>query len=197
MFAATPSHPKALSYPMAKKSTSVPLTSDDTSQRNRLEVQMLEVSDLRTYTNNARRHSPEQIDALKSSITAFGFTNPVLATPTGRIIAGHGRVQAALELGMKLVPVIVLADLSDAQIRAYTIADNQLPNMASWDFDVLAAEIDALNDEDFDLNLLGFSKEELDDMLGSPEIPPEVEEKPKKEPSDTTICPKCHHEFVL
>jgi ParB-like chromosome segregation protein Spo0J len=181
---------------MAKKSTFAQLTSEDTPQRNRLEVQMLKVSDLQPYTGNARRHSKEQVDALKNSITHFGFTNPVLATPSGQIIAGHGRIQAATELGIELVPVIVLHDLTQAQIRAYTIADNQLPNMASWDFDVLAAEIDALNDADFDLSLLGFSKEELDDMIGSPAIPPEEEEKPEKEPSETCICPKCHHEFV-
>ena len=70
--------------------------------------------------------------------------------------------------------------------------------MAGWDFDVLASEIDALNDDGFNLELLGFSKEEIDDLIGSPEIPEEMtEEKEEKPEKDTTICPKCHHEFVL
>jgi ParB-like chromosome segregation protein Spo0J len=159
---------------------------------------MMAIKDLDPYENNARKHSNEQIKALKESIKQFGFTNPVLISEKSKIIAGHGRVLAAHEAGMEQVPVIVLEGLSGAQIKAYTIADNQLPSMACWDFDVLAAEIDSLNDEDFDLEVLGFSKEEIEDMIGSPDEVPEIpDEKPKKPDSDTTICPKCHHEFVL
>lgn len=165
--------------------------------RDQLEVQMMSVKELIPYKNNARKHSKEQIDALKYSIEQFGFTNPVLIGPTKQIIAGHGRVMAASELGIERVPCIALHDLTTAQIRAYTIADNQLPSMASWDFDVLAAEIDALNDEDFNLDVLGFSKEEIDDMIGSPEVLPDEEEEKEKQPKDTCICPKCHHEFVI
>lgn len=157
---------------------------------------MVAIKSLDPYENNARKHSSEQIELLKESIRQFGFTNPVLVSEKNKIIAGHGRVLAAHELGMEQVPVIVLHGLSGAQIRAYTIADNQLPAMAGWDYDVLAAEIDALNDEAFDLSVLGFSKEELGEMIGSPEVP-DVEEEKKKEPKDTCICPKCHHEFVI
>jgi ParB-like chromosome segregation protein Spo0J len=168
------------------------------STRRRLEVKMMAIKDLDPYENNARKHSDEQIKALKESIKQFGFTNPVLISEKNKIIAGHGRVLAAHEAGMEQVPVIVLEGLSGAQIKAYTIADNQLPSMACWDFDVLAAEIDSLNDEDFDLEVLGFSKEEIEDMIGSPEVPDcEDEEEKKKEPKDTCICPKCHHEFVV
>lgn len=159
---------------------------------------MMLIKDLDPYENNARKHSNEQISALKDSIKQFGFTNPVLVSEKNKIIAGHGRVLAAHELGMEQVPVIVLHGLTTAQIKAYTIADNQLPSMASWDYDVLAAEIDALNDDAFDLSVLGFTNEELDELIGSPEVPEiDDEEEKKKEPKDTCICPKCHHEFVI
>jgi ParB-like chromosome segregation protein Spo0J len=160
-------------------------------------IQIKSLSELRAYQFNARVHDDAQIDALKRSITEFGFTNPVLVHASGRIIAGHGRVKAAYELGLTEVPCIVLDNLSDAQVRAYTIADNQLPQMATWNFDMLAVELDELQEQGFDISSLGFNAEELTEMLGSPEIEPEIAEKPQKEPSDTTICPKCHHEFVL
>lgn len=164
----------------------------------RLEVVMRPVAELEPYVQNARLHSKEQVSALADSIKAFGFTNPVLVHSSGRIIAGHGRVLAAQKAGLEQVPCIVLTHLNEAMVRAYTIADNQLATMAGWDYDVLAAEIDALRDEDFDISLLGFNQEELIEMLGTPNDPPEEpEEKPKKPESDTTICPKCHHEFVL
>lgn len=172
----------------------MPSTQPKTSDR--LEVVMLPVSDLEPYALNARTHSSEQVEALATSIKTFGFTNPVLVAKSGQIIAGHGRVLAAKLAKLEKVPCIVLS-LSEAKLRAYTIADNQLASMAGWDYDVLAAEIDALREADFDISSLGFTQEELEEMLGSPDDPPEPEEeKPKKE-SDTTICPKCHHEFVL
>jgi ParB-like chromosome segregation protein Spo0J len=168
-----------------------------TSSDERLEVVMRPVAELTPYALNARTHLPEQIEALATSLKTFGFTNPVLIAKSGQIIAGHGRVMAAKLAGLEQVPCITLANLSEAKIRAYTIADNQLATMAGWDYDVLAAEIDALRESDFDISDLGFSKEELDELIGSPDIEPVSAEKPQKEPSDTTICPKCHHEFVL
>jgi ParB-like chromosome segregation protein Spo0J len=160
-------------------------------------IVMKPLSELRAYQFNARLHDGAQIDALKRSIKEFGFTNPVLINSSGRIIAGHGRMKAADELGMSELPCLVL-DLSEAQSRAYTIADNQLPQMASWDFDMLAVEIDELKDLGFDISTLGFNAEELTEMLGSPNEMPEIsEEEDEKAEKDTTICPKCHHEFVL
>jgi ParB-like chromosome segregation protein Spo0J len=161
------------------------------------EIEFKSLSELRAYQFNARVHDDAQIDALKRSIQEFGFTNPVLVNATGRIIAGHGRVKAAYELGMTTVPCLVLNHLTEAQVRAYTIADNQLPQMATWNFDMLAVEIDELQEQGFDVSTLGFNADELTELLGSPEIEPEIEENPQKEPSDTTICPKCHHEFVV
>jgi len=164
---------------------------------SKLEVVMRNAEELLPYDRNSRTHSPEQIRHLAESIKQFGFTNPVLISKDGQIIAGHGRVEAAKLAGQKQVPCIVLYDLSVAQIRAYTIADNQSALMAGWDFDVLAAEIEELREGGWDIVDLGFTKEELDELLGSPEIEPEIAEKPQKEPSDTCICPRCHHEFVV
>jgi ParB-like chromosome segregation protein Spo0J len=168
-----------------------------TSSDERLEVVFRPVSELAPYALNARTHSPEQIEVLATSLKNFGFTNPVLIAKSKRIIAGHGRVMAAKLAGLEQVPCITLANLSEAKIRAYTIADNQLATMAGWDYDVLAAEIDALRESDFDISNLGFTKEELEEMIGSPDDPSESEEEKPKKDSDTTICPKCHHEFVL
>lgn len=168
------------------------------TNKDRLEVVMRPIAELIPYNRNARQHSLAQIICLKESIQQFGFTNPILIHSSGRIIAGHGRMEAAKQLGVKEVPCIVLHSMTDAQVKAYTIADNQLPTMATWDFDVLAAEIDELREEGFDMSKLGFTQEELDEMIGSPDELPEIpDEKPKKPDSDTTICPKCHHEFVL
>lgn len=166
----------------------------------KMEVVMKPIEDLVAYNRNARQHSLVQIVCLKESIAQFGFTNPVLIHFSGRIIAGHGRVEAAKQLGFKQIPCIVMHDMTDAQVKAYTIADNQLPTMATWDYDILAAEIDELREEGFDMSKLGFTQEELDELIGSPDEDPEIpdeEEEKKKPESDTTICPKCHHEFVL
>ena len=164
----------------------------------KVELVMKPLSELRAYQFNARVHDDAQINALKRSIKEFGFTNPVLVNESGRIIAGHGRVKAAYELGLTEVPCIVLDDLSEAQVRAYTIADNQLPQMAKWNFDMLAVELDELQDLGFDISGLGFNAEELTELLGSPDELPEIDEEEEKKPEkDTTICPKCHHEFVL
>jgi ParB-like chromosome segregation protein Spo0J len=164
----------------------------------KLTVEMVNISELVPYAKNSRTHTDQQIAQIAKSIKEFGFTNPVLIHKGGKIIAGHGRVLAASRIGQMEIPVIRLEYLSDSQVKALVIADNQIAGMAGWDFDVLAAEIDALNDEKFDIELLGFTKDELDDLIGSPDDVPEApEEKPKKPESDTTICPKCHHEFVL
>jgi len=160
-------------------------------------IVMRSVGDLLPYERNARMHSDLQIMKLGESIREFGFTNPVLITNAGKIIAGHGRLEAAKKIGLDEIPCICLDHLDENQVKAYTIADNQLPNMATWDFDVLSVEIDELREDGFDLFSLGFTKEELDEMTGSPDEPFEEEEEKKKPESDTTICPKCHHEFVL
>ena len=113
------------------------------------------------YASNSRTHTADQIAQVAGSIKEFGFTNPVLIGADDVVIAGHGRIQAAKKLGMTEVPCIVLAHLSEAQRKAYVIADNKLALNAGWDDALLAAELQQLVDLDFELSKTGFSKTEL------------------------------------
>lgn len=134
----------------------------------RLSVKYKKVDALIPYARNSRTHSDAQVAQIAGSIKEFGFTNPVLIDEEGGIIAGHGRVLAAMKIGMAEVPTILLSGLTPAQKRAYIIADNRLPLNAGWDFEMLAVELDELRDLDFDLPLLGFEKQELNDLIGTP-----------------------------
>ena len=120
---------------------------------------------VRPYERNPRTHSPEQITKIAASLLEFGWTNPILVDGNAGIIAGHGRLLAARELGMTTVPVIELTHLTEAQKRAYIIADNRLALDAGWDEDLLAEELKALKGLDFDLALTGFDLDELHDLL--------------------------------
>ena len=137
------------------------------------------VSDLIPYVNNSRIHSEEQVIQICSSIKEFGFTNPVLIDEENGIIAGHGRLMAAKKLKLKTVPCIVLAGLSEAQKKAYVIADNSIALNASWNMEVLSREVEALQAEDFDLNLLGFDDDFMVTLFDDPA--PEPEQKPNGE----------------
>ncbi len=123
------------------------------------------ITSLRPYGRNARTHSKKQIAQIACSIERFGFTNPVLVSDDGEIIAGHGRVEAAKQLGLKAVPTLALAHLSETERRAYVIADNKLALNAGWDKEVLAIELQALVDLEFDTDLTGFSLAEVDFVL--------------------------------
>ncbi len=133
----------------------------------RLKITCRKVVGLKPYAGNARTHSDKQIDQIAASIRQFGFTNPVLIDGGGGIVAGHGRVAAARKLGNDEVPVIELAYLSDAERRAYVIADNRLAELAGWDQEILAIELQALSDMelDFDLEITGFETAEIDLLL--------------------------------
>jgi DNA modification methylase len=117
------------------------------------------------YARNARTHSKKQIKQIARSIERFGFTNPVLISDENEIIAGHGRVEAAKLLGIESVPTLRLSHLTDAQRRAYVIADNKLAQNAGWDRDVLAIELQALIDVQFEIELTGFSLAEVDILV--------------------------------
>ena len=130
-----------------------------------LEVEYLPLANLVPYARNARTHSPEQIDQLVASVREFGWTNPVLVDEHGGIIAGHGRVMAAQQMGMGQVPCIRLSHLSETQRRAYVLADNRLALNAGWDDVLLAQELADLQDMNFDLGLLGFDSAEVDKLL--------------------------------
>lgn len=128
---------------------------------NFYEYGIKQVESLIPYARNSRTHSDEQVAQIAASIREFGFTNPVLVDEEGGIIAGHGRVMAARKLAMLEVPVLVLAGLSETQKRAYVIADNKIALNAGWDEEMLRVELEALSDADFDLDILGFSNDEL------------------------------------
>lgn len=132
-------------------------------------IELWPVDRLKPYERNARTHSDEQVAQIAASIVEFGFTNPVLVDSNDGIIAGHGRLAAAQQLGLKSVPVVVLDHLSERQRRAYILADNQLATNAGWDPDLLRSELAELADLDFDLSLLGWSDEELADLTGAVE----------------------------
>ena len=123
------------------------------------------VNDLIPYINNSRTHSDEQVTQVAASIKEFGFTNPVLIDGDGGIIAGHGRIMAAKKLGMDEVPCIELVDLTEAQRKAYVIADNQLALNSGWDLDLLKLEVEGLQDVDFNIDLLGFDDDFMDGLL--------------------------------
>lgn len=132
---------------------------------NKLTLEYRLLDTLRPSDKTARTHSKKQIRQIAESITRFGFTNAILITRDGRIVAGHGRFTAAAHLGMKTVPVVVLDDLTDAEIRAYMLADNKLALNAGWDASILAIEMQELIDVGFDLELTGFSLAEIDFAL--------------------------------
>jgi len=117
------------------------------------------------YGRNARTHSDSQVAQIAASMVEFGWTNPVLADGLGNVIAGHGRLAAAKSLGLDTVPVVILDHMTEAQRRAYILADNKLALNAGWDDETLAAELHALNAEGYDLDLIGFSEEELDALM--------------------------------
>ncbi len=133
---------------------------------NDLKVEYRNIKELIPYCNNSRTHSDDQVLQIASSIKEFGFTNPVLIDGQGGIIAGHGRIMAAQKLKMDEVPTITLSDLSEAQKKAYIIADNKLALNSGWDDELLKIELEQLKELDFDLGLIGFSDDELALLMG-------------------------------
>jgi hypothetical protein len=130
-----------------------------------MKIEQRPVAGLIPYVNNSRKHSDEQVAQIAASIKEFGWTNPILVDGANGIIAGHGRLMAARKLGMEAVPVIELAHLSKPQRKALIIADNKLAMNAEWDNDLLMLELGELLDGGFNLDLLGFGKDELDALL--------------------------------
>ena len=139
------------------------------------------VSDLIPYINNAKIHTEDQITRIASSIREFGFLNPVLIDAQKNIIAGHGRIMAAKKLGMAEVPCVYVEGLTDAQRKAYILADNRLAEMADWDMDLVRGELEELQELGFDTELTGFELElEEDPEVVEDEIPEEVESRAKE-----------------
>ncbi|MEN9885516.1 MAG: hypothetical protein RL758_94 [Pseudomonadota bacterium] len=136
---------------------------------NQLKITYRPTDGLIPYVRNSRTHNPEQVAQIAASIREFGFTNPVLVDEEGGIIAGHGRVMASQKLGLSEVPTITLAGLTEAQRRAYVIADNKLALNAGWDEEMLALELADLKEAGFDLELTGFGEDEIKGLLAEAE----------------------------
>ena len=146
-------------------------------------IELWPLEKLRPYDRNPRTHSDAQIEEIAASIAEFGFNNPILVDTEAGIVAGHGRLLASQQLGLSELPVVVLDHLSPAQRRAYIIADNRIAENAGWDEDLLAGELAALAADDFDLGTLGFSKDELSELLDGADAAAGAEgEIPEPEP---------------
>ena len=159
-----------------------------------MKIQEVAVDNLIPYAKNSRTHSPEQVGQIAASIKEFGFRNPILVDGVG-IIAGHGRLMAAQKLGLDKVPTIDCSDMTESQKKAYIIADNKLAMNAGWNTSMLTVEMKDLEDEGFDLKLLGFDDKELNALL-QPDIVdgltdedaiPDVPEEPKTKLGDIYI----------
>lgn len=140
-------------------------------------MEMVSIDKLVPYVNNARTHSPEQINKLRSSLREFGFINPVIIDKDYGVIAGHGRLMAAKEEGIDEVPCVLVDYLTDAQKKAYIIADNRFAQDAGWDEELLRIEIESLQAEAFDISLTGFEDQELVDLFNDDESSKVKEDK--------------------
>ncbi len=145
-------------------------------------IEQVPISSLKPYARNARTHSPKQIAQIAASMSSFGFINPVLVTAESEIIAGHGRVEAAKQLGMHQVPVLRIEGLTEAQIAAYRLADNRLAELAGWDADILAIEFQTLSqlDTGFELSVTGWDMPEIDLLID----PPSAKAPSESDPDD-------------
>jgi ParB-like chromosome segregation protein Spo0J len=144
-----------------------------------LQVKYRSIRDLSVNPQNARTHSKKQVNQLAESIRAFGFTNPVLLDQSDMVIAGHGRVAAAKQLKMLEVPTIRLDSLTPDQVRAYVLADNKLAELAGWDTEILAIELQYLTalEGDFEPTVTGFEIPEIDLLLSPQESIPDREDE--------------------
>ena len=162
-------------------------------------IELWSVDRLVPYERNSRTHSPEQVAQIAASINEFGFVNPILVDSDAGVIAGHGRLAAAKDLGLSEVPVVVLDHLTPTQRKAYVIADNKLALNAGWDMSLLQQEVAGLQLQEFDLDLLGFDEKELAGLLDPERI--DAEQSPQEfEEVDEDIetdhrCPSCGYEW--
>lgn len=162
----------------------------DTTLAMAKRLEMWPIDRLVPYARNARTHSALQLAQLRASIAEYGFTNPILVDGKDGVIAGHGRLEAAKDMGLTHVPVVVLDHLTPEQRRQYVIADNKLALNAGWDEDLLQQELMAMSAMDFDMSLLGFSEQELETLLGNDDLDDGVDAtdgKDQLEDADTQV----------
>jgi ParB-like chromosome segregation protein Spo0J len=166
-------------------------------------IEQIPTAQLVPYARNSRTHSDEQVAQIAASIREFGFCNPVLIDEKGTIIAGHGRVMAATRMKLETVPCLRLSHLTDAQKRAYVIADNRIALSSGWDEAMLANELSDLHADEFDLSVLGFDAAELAKLMEFENTNSENEEPPESSSSEVDTdsfemqckCPRCQFEF--
>lgn len=172
---------------------------------------LLPIDDLVPYAKNARTHGPEQIARLRASLREFGFVTPILVDKDNNVIAGHGRLEAARAEGMREVPCVLVSDLTEAQRRAYILADNRLAELSGWDFSLVELEMAALAGLEFDTGVVGFDLEEPGSDRDVPvsaytRAAPgagedaealDLEDGPEREGPKAKVyhCPKCGFEF--
>jgi len=163
-----------------------------------MELIKKKVSELIPYVNNSRTHSEEQITQIASSIKEFGFTNPILIAPDNSIIAGHGRLLACKKLNINEVPCITITGLTKTQLKALIIADNQLALNAGWDLEKLSIEIEGLQEDNFDIKLLGLKDDFLKNEITNFE-PVSFNEQGKLDELKPKFvqCPKCNNSFNI
>lgn len=166
------------------------------------DVPMVRIDELELYERNAKRHGAAQIEKLRASLREFGFVAPVLIDEANRVIAGHGRIEAARAEGMTEVPCVRVSELSEAQRRAYIIADNRLSELGEWDMEALRFEMQALRGMDFDETLTGFTLDEIAEGAAAPSADEAAtegaEEVDPAEFSDDAFscqCPRCGFRF--
>lgn len=166
-------------------------------------MQMVAVEKLVPYVNNARTHSAAQIGKLRASILEYGFINPVIIDGNFGIIAGHGRVLAAREEGLEEVPCVLVDYLTEAQKKAYILADNRYAQDAGWDEEMLRIEIESLQGMDFDVSLTGFRDDEITDLFALKDDELDDPEGNNKEFGEEEFgdeefeheCPRCGFHF--
>jgi ParB-like chromosome segregation protein Spo0J len=160
-----------------------------------LSIERRPLASLVPYARNARLHSDAQVNQIAASMREWGWTQPILVSEDGMIIAGHGRVLAGLRLGLDDAPVMVARGWSETKIRAYVIADNRLAETSTWDREMLGAELAELRDA-FDMTLTGFTMGEIDAMVIT-DLPPLGVEYDESAASGVKFikCPSCGHEF--
>jgi ParB-like chromosome segregation protein Spo0J len=162
-----------------------------------MKIEKLPTEKLIPYARNAKKHDAAQVSKLAGSIREFGFNNPVLIDKDNGIIAGHGRVMAAQQLGLAEVPCIRLGHLTDNQRKAYILADNRLAEIGGgWDQEMLGLELAELREADFNLDLAGFNDDEIEAALNPPETnPPDDFLEVGEDINTNYCCPKCGYEW--
>lgn len=159
-------------------------------------IEMVPVADVIPYARNSRDHSAEQVDRLAASMKEFGWTNPIIIDEENVLIAGHGRIMAAQKLGWTDAPAMRATGWTEEKKKAYRIADNKLALLAEWDEEMLELEIAELQKMDYDLDLTGFSDQEITDLLTPAELEPPDDFDEHDENIETQHeCPRCSFRF--